>query len=161
MIIKKGRKGIWKFPKFLKARDTFTKYITITEDMFLVDDSCDSGWSKLTGIIFGWVHWNSYRLVFRVVNGELILGYYVYQKGVSPQKNKDFKGIYSFDNIKVDDVFRLKIKFTDVIAMELEKYGGDSHSVTFNREIGFGFPRVEARPNIKCKAVKDLHFKIK
>lgn len=53
-----------------------------------------NGWSKVTGIAWGNNHKNSVRLVYMRLNDTVgVLGYYYYVNGISPQQNKEQKGI--------------------------------------------------------------------
>ena len=91
--IKKGRKGILHFPYFVSRRAIYTQQITISRDMLLVDDSCNSGLSKIWGVALGHHHFNnSYRFAFRIMPKDTIeIYWYAYIGGVSPQKKQNLQ----------------------------------------------------------------------
>ena len=159
MIIKKGRKSIWRLPKFLKKRTVYSKRLIVTDDLFLVDDSCDSGWNKLWGVFFGYIHWASFRFVFRITNDNLKIGYYVYRNWTSPQQDNSLKGELSVGKLKAGDYIDFHIDFRDKVYMSATtKHGTDK--VHMDNKKGLGFLLMEARPNIKCKAVKNIKFNL-
>jgi len=161
LIIKKGRISIFHFPVLLKFSTRYAAEIEITESMFYTDDSCRPGWSKLWGISLGHIHWNnSYRFVYRIVNGSLWIGYYAYIGGVSPQMNTGYKGVLIKD-VKVGDKLSFEVFFeTSGVIMKL--INSDSNfKVTLPSPTGFVFPITKCFPNIKCPIDRDIIYRFK
>ncbi len=161
LVIKKGKKGIFHLPRFMCNRSVYKASLQVSENMFLVDDSCQHGWSKLWGIAFGHIHWhNSYRFVFRNTNGKLEIGYYAYVGGVSPQKNKKLKGYFANVEIKPLDVLELEIVLTGTsVIFQLRINGRSAIPRTTPSPKGLKFPVTRCFPNIKCEAPVDIDFK--
>ncbi len=161
-IIKKGRKSLCflKWFIFAKHKNTYTQKIKIHKSMLSTDDSCDSGWSKLWGIALGHLHWNnSYRFVYRVIQDELILGYYAYIGGISPQKNKNQKG--SFDiRVDIDDELEMIINIHEkAVILELRNLTSDKDTfAALSPPNGWKFPRTYCFPNIKCDATENIYY---
>ena len=173
LTIRKGRKGILRFPNFIN-KDSYTVRVLVTESMMNIQDDCgtsSSGWSKCIGQAFVWHHWNSFRLVLRVHNKELYFGYYCYINKVSPQQNKSFKSNLSHPHTivkaKPGDTILFKVRYTDktyiTIINESDKdpYARWSNIVeeTLPLPSGVFWPAWETNPNIKCKAKENIHFK--
>lgn len=163
--IKKGRKGILHLPKFLKKRNSYTKEIQITKSMFLVDDSCDSGWSKLWGIFFLHIHYNSFRIAFRIKKGKMRLAAYAYVKGQKPYKNPDLLKEFDLDGIVIEpgDIIGIRIYFHEYTEFNVDVLA-TMEAVSCRKKLplpkGWMWPVMEAYPHIKCKAKENIHFEI-
>jgi len=154
-IIKKGKTAVFHFPVFLKYSSVYSTSLTVSESMFYTDDSCRPGWSKLWGISLGHIHWNnSYRFVYRIYEGEMLIGYYAYIGGVSPQVNYDFKRALLKD-VKVGDKLTFEIKFEE--SGVIMRVNGD-REVVLPLPVGFTFPITKCFPNIKCPINRDIIF---
>jgi len=160
-VIKKGKKSICHLPKFANFGDIYSQKIKIHKSMLSTDDSCDSGWSKLWGIALGHLHWhNSYRFVYRVIQDELVIGYYAYIGGVSPQKNKNQKG--SFDiRVDIGDELEMIVYFkkNKEVALTLHNINTSQiETIVLEYPKGWKFPRTYCFPNIKCDATENIYY---
>ena len=164
-VIKKGRTGILHLPRLLKKKFIYKQRIAISTNMTKVSDACDSGWNKLWGVSFGHHHWHSsYRFVFRVKDGKLVLGYYAYIDGVSPQDNQEQKGEFDID-IKPRDIVDMNIRITEhgnVIMFAdkigLFQIGGVAILDSPSKHEYATWLITELYPNIKCKQDIDTTF---
>jgi hypothetical protein len=162
--IKKGRKSILHLPKLLKEKVIYRQRIAISYSMTLVDDICDPGWSKLWGVSFGHIHLHSsYRFVFRNDHKGLILGYYAYVNGTSPQQNKKYKGEFqNLHRVNPGDVYRMEIiMLNSGVRFQLfnETQGLPYMSDILPKPKSFEWLRTECYPNLKCKQEKDVNFR--
>ncbi len=158
LVIKKGRTSVFHMLDFLKFKSSYDADIFVTESMFYTDDSCDSGWSKLWGISLGHIHWNnSYRIVYRIVKGQMWIGYYAYIGGVSPQVNKDFKGVL-LKGVEIGEKLFFSIKFNEENVVICIISGYNKYEATLPLPTGFNFPITKCYPNIKCPASSDIIF---
>jgi len=159
IIIKKGAISYFHFPVLLKYQSMYSTEMLITDSMLYTDDSCRPGWSKLWGVSLGHIHWNnSYRFVYRIVNGKVWIGYYAYIGGVSPQINTDYKGTL-LKEVKVGDKLSFEIFFEK--SGVIMKVINDDYNlkVTLPVPKGFVFPITKCFPNIKCPVDRDLVFR--
>lgn len=160
MKIKKGNKGILHLPQILQMKDSYTATIRVDESMKLIADENDPGWSKLWGIAFGHIHWqNSIRIGIRVIKGRIILGYYCYIGGVSPQTNTAQKGYFHDLDILPGDVLELKFFFYEKTEITVKNLGNNKNArALVPLPTGYKFPVTLCYPNIKDKASQDIQF---
>jgi len=159
-IIKKGRKGILHLPQVLPLKNSYNAIIRIDRSMLYISDAQDGGWSKLWGVAFGHIHWNnSVRIGIRVIEGRIVLGYYCYIGGVSPQTNPKQKGFFNQVDVYVGDLIELNIDFvyhTHITVKNLTS--GVSETAKVDLLKGFRFPPTLCYPNIKDKASRNIYF---
>jgi len=166
LVIKKGKKNVWRFPRFLKNRKQYKWKLRVSNDMLSIDDKCDSGWNKVTGIGMLWHHINSYRLVNRIRDNKLYFGYYCYVDGVSPQDNSTFKSHISDNNSIVsasnNDIISFVVKFNKISHYIYIKI----HNLTTNKFVStslpmyewISYPKYELEPSLKCRSILDIEY---
>lgn len=160
MRIKQGRKGILHLPQILGMKDNYSAIIKIDESMLLISDEKDPGWSKLWGVAFGHIHWqNSIRIGIRIIDNRIVLGYYCYIGGVSPQENTSLKGYFRDLHLLSGDVIELKLFFYKKTEITVRHLGNrNAARAILPLPTGYKFPVTLCYPNIKDAASKDIQF---
>lgn len=160
IIIKNNNRRPCRLIKFLKKKKYYEAIFIVTKDMLQVDDSCDPGWSKFWGVAFGLhqIH-SSYRVVFRIKDKKLKLGYYAYINGVSPQDEERYKGDFKLGDVSVGSKILMRIYtggFTTIIVKNLSN--GEYRSKDLPSPKRFLWLRTELLPHIKCKRKENTTF---
>ena len=106
-------------------------------------DNDDNDISKVGGIYWGQVHDNSVRLgVRRLQDGLFQFWYYIYENGVSPQEDKDLKGVL-FETYALEDSYQVISGYSSgSFKLEVLGHGKIERQTEFrpDRPAGFAFP---------------------
>jgi len=166
LTIKKGNKGLLRFPTFLHDRAVFIFELEVTAEMLTM---CNDGWSKVLGIAYRYHHWNSVRLVHRPGESFIYFGYYLYAKDESPQEDQAQKSHLakrdSYIMAKPGDIIKFKITpysyRTDVL---IEQFRSliliDKVEATLD-PMNRRWPIYMLEPHHKCPVKNDTTYQIK